>query len=107
MFRTMSGFKGQYHYLTVRVIAEFNEWRVMLQGPNGVVLGTRQFSEAKAKEHALDVARHFIHEYKHEDLPVLPSIDWTPSNSLVFRKRYPFSSPPAVVMLIRRSAWET
>jgi hypothetical protein len=75
----MSGYKSQYHYLTLRVISEFNEWRVMLQGPNGVILGTRQFSEAKAKEHAVDVAKHYIHDYKHDILPVLASTEWTPT----------------------------
>ena len=76
MFRTMTGFKGHYHYLTLRVVSEFNEWRVLLEGPNGVIHGSRQFSESKAKEHAVDVARHYIHDYKHESLAVLPGTEW-------------------------------
>lgn len=50
MFRSMSGFKAQYHYLTLLAISEFNEWRVLLYGPSTTIHGTRQFSEAKAKE---------------------------------------------------------
>jgi hypothetical protein len=79
MFRCMSGSKGQYHYLTLIVVSEFNEWRVVLRTPEGVVLGTRQFGEAKAKEHALTVAQKYVHEYKHEDLAVLPQVEWVPT----------------------------
>jgi len=80
MFRSMSGFKGQYHYLTLLLVSEFNEWRVLLYGPRGVIHGTRQFSEAKAKEHALAVAQHFVHDYKHENLPVLERTEWAPTD---------------------------
>ena len=45
----MSGFKAQYHYLTLLVISKFNEWRVLLYGPSMTIHGTRQFSEGKAK----------------------------------------------------------
>lgn len=80
MFRTMTGFKGQYHYLKLLVVSEFNEWRILVEAPNGIIHGSRQFSESKAKDHAVDVARHFIQDYKHESLPVLPSTEWTPTS---------------------------
>jgi hypothetical protein len=51
----------------ISVISEFNEWRVLLQGPDSVVQGTRQFSEERARRHALDVARSYIHEQRHKD----------------------------------------
>jgi hypothetical protein len=79
MFRCMSGYKANYHYLSLMVIAEFNEWRVVVFSPDGVVLGTRQFGEVKAKEHALIVARQFVHDYKQQDLPVLPEVQWVPT----------------------------
>ena len=40
MFRSMSGFKAQYHYLTLLVISEFNEWRVLLYSPSTTIHGT-------------------------------------------------------------------
>ena len=35
--------------------------------------------EMVAKEHALAVARDYVHEQKHEELPVLPAVDWSPA----------------------------
>ena len=81
MFRTMSGFKTQYHYLTLVVISEFNEWKVVLHSPTMMIQGTHQFSEAKAKEHAVAVARSYIHEHKHDELPVLEETAWIPTAS--------------------------
>lgn len=78
MFRSMSGSKAQYHYLTLIVISEFNEWRVLLQGPDTVIQGTRQFSEANARQHAVSIARSYIHDQKHEDLPDPPETAWAP-----------------------------
>jgi len=76
MFRSMTGCKAQYHYLTLLVISEFNEWRVLLRGPETTICGTRQFSEAKAKDHAVAVARGYIHDYRHEQLPALAEVAW-------------------------------
>lgn len=78
MFRSKSGFKTQYHYLTLLVISEFNEWKVLLYGPGTTIHGTHQFAEAKAKEHALTIARDYIHEVKHEELPE-PEPAWVPA----------------------------
>ncbi|MBZ5578716.1 MAG: hypothetical protein LAP40_19310 [Acidobacteriia bacterium] len=79
MFRTMSGFKTQYHYLTLVVISEFNEWKVVLHSPSMMIQGTHQFTEAKAKEHAVAIARTYIHEHKHDELPVLGEAAWIPT----------------------------
>ena len=48
-------------------------------GPATTIHGTHQFSEAKAKEHAMAVARSYIHDQKHEELPVLPEMTWVPT----------------------------
>jgi len=48
-------------------------------GPSGTIQGTRQFNEAKAKQHAIAVARSYIHDKKHEDLPELPELAWAPT----------------------------
>jgi hypothetical protein len=78
MFRALTGYKARYHYLTLLVAADFNEWKVMLLGPGVTIQGTRQFTEEKAKEHARAVAQSFLAEEKHEDLPAPPQLDWTP-----------------------------
>jgi hypothetical protein len=80
MFVSRTGSKAQYHYLTLLVVSEFNEWRVLLRGGDVTVHGARQFSEAKAKEHALTLARTYIHEYKQEALPALPEVEWIPTS---------------------------
>ena len=80
MFRTMPGFKAQYDDLTLLVVAEFNEWKVMLRGPGTIIQGTHQFSEAKAKEHALAVARSYVQDQKHQEPPPPAEEQWTPTN---------------------------
>ena len=80
MFRSLSGSKAQYHYLTALVISEFNEWRVMVYAPGTTIHGTRQFSENDARQHAIAVARSYIHDEKHEDLPEPPDVTWQPSS---------------------------
>jgi hypothetical protein len=77
----MSGFKAQYHYLTLVVVSEFNEWKVAVHTPTMMIQGAHQFSEAKAKEHAVEIARTYIHDRKHEELPVLEQADWVPTAS--------------------------
>lgn len=78
MFRALKGFKAQYHYLTLRVASDFDEWKVILEGPGVTIQGARQFTEVKAKEHAFAVAKDYIHQEKHEDLPALESLEWRP-----------------------------
>ncbi len=88
MLRPLSGLKGQYHYLTLVVVSEFNEWRVLVHGPGVTIQGARQFSEAKAKEHALEVARYYVHERKGDALPSLAEVEWTeagPEDWLIWR----------------------
>ena len=80
MFRSMSGFRTQYHYLTLLVISEFNDWRVLLYCPGTTIHGTHQFSEAKAKEHAMTIARSYIQEHKHDESAEPGEMAWTPAS---------------------------
>ena len=66
MFRPLSGFKAQYHNLTLMVVSEFDEWRVVLLSPEVVVQGQRQYNAVKAKDHALSLAKAYLAEIKHE-----------------------------------------
>ncbi len=77
MFRTVSGFKAQYHSLTLLVTSDFDEWRVLLEGPGVWIQGGRQFSEAKAKEHAVVAATDYFRE-KQPDLPAAQELSWQP-----------------------------
>jgi hypothetical protein len=81
MFRSLSGYKAEYHDLTLLVVSEFNEWKVLLHGPNTIIHGTRQFSEGKAKEHAAAVARSFLHDRQHADLPAADEPAWQPATA--------------------------
>lgn len=78
MFKQAPGYKAQYHYLTLLVASDFDEWSVFLDGPDVKIRGMRQFSEAKAKDHARALAESYVREEKKEDLPVLQSLEWTP-----------------------------
>jgi hypothetical protein len=78
MFRSLSGYKTEYQDLTLLVVSELNEWKVLVHGPHTIIHGTRQFSEAKAKEHAIAVARSFVHDRHYAELEAAePS--WQPA----------------------------
>jgi hypothetical protein len=77
MFRSLSGSRADYHYLRLVVVSDFDEWKVLVVGPDVSIHGARQFSLAKAQEHALTIAKTFINDRRHEDLPVLPEVEWT------------------------------
>jgi hypothetical protein len=77
MFRALNGLKAPYHSLTLLVASDFDEYRVLIQGPGVMIQGARQFSEAKAKEHARAIAVDYLSNQKKEDLPVLEP-EWTP-----------------------------
>ena len=79
MLRTLSGFRARYHYLNLVVVSEFDEWRVVVHGPEVILQGQRQYKEIKAKEHALVLAKQFIHDVRKEDLPELADVDWAPT----------------------------
>lgn len=78
MFRPLRGYKARYHYLNLLVSCDFDHCNVFVLGPDLVIQGVRQFDEAKAREHALAVAKTYIHEEKREDLPVLETVEWQP-----------------------------
>lgn len=77
MFRALSGLKAPYHDLTLLVASDFDEYRVIIQGPGVTIQGGRQFSEAKAKEHALGMATDYLTNVRQENVPPVEP-DWTP-----------------------------
>jgi hypothetical protein len=81
MFRSLSGYKAEYQDLTLLVVSEFNEWKVLLYGPHTIINGTRQFSEAKAKEHAVALVRSYFHDRKQEDLADGTELAWAPATA--------------------------
>ncbi len=78
MFRKAAGFRADYHYLHLVVAPDFDEWRVFLRDDGIIIHGGRQFTEIKAKEAARQIADAYLHDEKHEDLPPLPEVQWTP-----------------------------
>jgi hypothetical protein len=66
MFRSFSGFRTQYDGLTLLVVSEFDEWKVLGYGPGVTIHGARQFSEAKAKEHAVLIAQTYLRDLRGE-----------------------------------------
>jgi hypothetical protein len=80
MFRTFSGYKAQYNDLTLLVVSEFNEWKVMAYAPGVTLHGARQFTEPKAKEHAAALAQAYVTDVRHETLVGPPQLEWTPTS---------------------------
>ena len=81
MFRSLSGYKSEYHYLKLLVVSDFDEWKVLVEGPEVTIQGARQFTPAKAQDHAVSIAKAYIHEEKHEDLPPIEAVDWSPTDT--------------------------
>jgi hypothetical protein len=80
VFRSLSGFKAQYQSLTLVAVSEFDEWKVLIYGPDVTIHGARQFGEAKAKEHALAMALLYYREVKQEAVPdPAPALEWVPT----------------------------
>jgi hypothetical protein len=79
MFRSLAGFKARYDDLTLLVVSEFDEWKVLVFGPGVTLHGHRQFGEAKAKDHAAGLVRTYLKEVRQEELPEAPALEWTPT----------------------------
>jgi hypothetical protein len=62
MFRKASGYRTQCGSLMLFVASDFDEWLILVQGPRTIIRGGRAFSEAKAKEQALQVANEYFAE---------------------------------------------
>ena len=77
MFRPLPGFKAVYYDLKLYVASDFDEWRVLIAGPDCTIHGSRQFSEAKAKDHARAMADSYVRERKHEEVPDAQP-EWAP-----------------------------
>ncbi len=75
MLRPLRGFKAKYQNFMLVVSADFDEWRVLAMGPGFTVQGQRQFSEAKAKDHALQAASNYL-QSKGEDVSAIAPPEW-------------------------------
>jgi hypothetical protein len=79
LFRSFSGFKAQCGYLTLVVVAEFNEWKVLVHGPGVAIMGARQFDQAKAKAHAEAIAESYLREFRKQDVSAAGLV-WVPTD---------------------------
>jgi hypothetical protein len=80
MFRSFSGFRAEYGDLTLLVVAEFNEWKVLVHGPGVAIMGVRHFDAAKAKAHAVEIAEAYIRERRGQEPPPAESVVWSGTN---------------------------
>jgi hypothetical protein len=78
MFRKSAGFKAQYQDMTLFVAPDFDEWRIFVHGPGGIIHGGRLFTEAKAKECACNIIESYLREEKHEPVAVAVAVEWQP-----------------------------
>ena len=78
MFRTAEAYKAEIHGLTLVVAADFDEWRIFLQGPNLIIHGGRQFTGTKAKAHAVQMAEDYVTEKLGESPPESKELEWLP-----------------------------
>src|SRR6266567_141847 len=63
MFRHVEGYKARYGDMILMVAHDFVEWHVIvIKTPTVVIQGGRQFSEAKALEHARQLADSYIRD---------------------------------------------
>ncbi|MEN6534559.1 MAG: hypothetical protein ABFD60_09855 [Bryobacteraceae bacterium] len=76
MFRPFSGFKARYKDLTLFVVSEFDDWIVLVYGPDVMIHGKRQFGADKAKAHAVAITESFLREIKNEQIDALPEMEW-------------------------------
>jgi hypothetical protein len=80
VLRPLSGFKASFQHLTMVVVSEFDEWRVVVYSPEVFLQGHRQFTDVKAKEHALALVKQYFQEINQETPSGLPEPDWRPTN---------------------------
>lgn len=78
MFRKSAGFKAQFQDMTLFVAPDFDEWRIFVQTPDGIIHGGRQFTEAKAKDCACSIVDSYLREEKHESGAPAPDLAWRP-----------------------------
>ena len=78
MFREAEAYTARCDDLTLVVAADFDEWRIFLQGPDVIIHGGRQFTGDKAKAQALRIAGSYLQEAK-GDLAIVPEqVEWAP-----------------------------
>ncbi len=78
MFRKSNGFKAQFQDMTLLVAPDFDEWRIFVQTPDGIIHGGRQFTETKAKDCALSIIESYLRDEKHESIAVAVDVEWSP-----------------------------
>lgn len=76
MFQHAEAYRAQFNDLTLLVAADFDEWRIIVRGPDIIVRGGRQFTGAKAKEHAIRVAEEYLRDVKGEAAEIPPDLEW-------------------------------
>jgi hypothetical protein len=66
--------------MTMTVALDFDQWRIIVQGPDVIIDGGRQPEKVSAKEQARRIAERYLREQKHETLPTVHEVVWTAIN---------------------------
>jgi hypothetical protein len=77
MFRKSAGYKARIENMTLFVGSDFDEWRILIETPDGIIHGGRQFSEAKAKECAASIVESYMRDEKQQPLASPPQPEWS------------------------------
>lgn len=57
-----AGFKAQYHHLTLMVVLDFDQWKILMQGPGVLVDGGREHDRTSAEAKAREIAELYLRE---------------------------------------------
>jgi len=60
------------------VVLDFDQWRILLQGPGVIIDGGRLADKGAAKEQACRIAGQYVSREEDAALPVPAAVEWTP-----------------------------
>ncbi len=78
MFRQSAGFQARYYHLTLMVFLDFDQWKVLIQGPGVLIEGGRELDRRAAEMQAQYIAEAYIRDAKLDALPPESQLTWTP-----------------------------
>jgi hypothetical protein len=93
MFRRSTGFQARYHNLTLMVVLDFDQWKVLIQGPGVLIEGGREFDSSAAEMQAQHIAEVYVREEKLDSRPPVPHLKWTPLDPLACLSWQPQAEP--------------
>ncbi len=78
MLRLSTGFQARYHYLRLMVVLDFDQWKILIQGPGVLIDGGREFDRGAAEMRAQQIAEAYLRDEKLEARPLESDLKWAP-----------------------------